>query len=153
MILTTIEQLQSYSSMNPFFPATFAALAELAGKDFQPGTYPVNGDNAFIKALVYDTHSAQDALMEAHRAFIDVMWMVSGREEIGVCPVSEMTAIVQPYDAGGDAVLSEMVQEHSTLQMKAGSVCILFPEDGHAPGLDAGGKALVQKLIAKVRAV
>lgn len=153
MILTTIEQLQSYSSMNPYFPAAFAAMAELAGKDFQPGTYPVDGDNVFIKAVTYDTHSVRDALMEAHRAYIDVMWMVSGREEISVCPASELTAITQPYDAGGDAVLAGMAPECSALQMKAGSVCILFPEDGHAPGLDAGGKAQVQKLIAKVRVV
>ena len=152
MVQTTKEQLQNYASLNPYFPAAFAALAELAEKPFEPGRHPVDGDNIFINALVYDTHPAETALMEAHRTYIDVMWMVSGEEKIGVCPVGKMTEITQPYDAAGDAVLSKLVQS-TTLQMKPGSVCILFPEDGHAPGLDADGTRHVQKLIAKVRVV
>ena len=39
------------------------------------------------------------------------------------------------------------------LRMEPGTVCILFPEDAHAPGLDVCGSSHVQKLIAKVRVV
>ena len=37
--------------------------------------------------------------------------------------------------------------------MTPDSVCILFPEDGHAPGLIAGEQGEVKKLICKVRVV
>lgn len=152
MILTTKDQLGNYQSLNPYFPAAFAALEALAKAPFEGGRHPVDGDNIYINAAEYDTHPAETAQMEAHRAYIDVMWMVSGNEEIDVCPVEEMTEITMPYDAAGDAFLSKLVQS-TTLQMKPGSVCILFPEDGHAPGLDADGTRHVQKLIAKVRVV
>ena len=153
MIQTTKEQIQNYSSLNPYFPAAFAALAKMAEEGFERGRHPVDGDNIYINALEYDTHPVETALMEAHRSYIDVMWIVSGEEEIGVCPLAAMTEITQPYDAAGDAVLAKIPDGCTSLQMKPGSVCILFPEDGHAPGLDSEGTCHVQKLIAKVRVV
>ena len=153
MVQTTKEQLQNYCSLNPHFPAAFAALEKLAEKGFERGRHPVDGDNIFINALEYDTHPAEGALMEAHEAYIDVMWMVSGREQIGVCPLADVTELTQPYDAAGDAALAKLAIGSSMVQMKPGSVCILFPEDAHAPGLDAAAPSHVQKLIAKVRVV
>lgn len=151
MILTIDQNVSQYERLHPRFAQAFAALAELVEKPFQPGRHPVDGDNIFINALQYDTHPRQDALMEAHRAYIDIMWMVSGQEEIDVCPVGDMTQITQPYDASGDAVLSKLPSGCSTVQMKPGSVCVLLPEDGHAPGLSSSGCGQVQKLIAKVK--
>lgn len=151
MILTLDQNVSQYERLHPRFARAFAALAELAAKPFEPGRHPVDGDNIYINALQYDTHSRQDALMEAHRTYIDIMWMVSGQEEIDVCPVEEMTQLTQPYDKDGDAVLSKLPSLCSTLQMKPGSVCVLLPEDGHAPGLDAAERGPVQKLIAKVK--
>ena len=151
MVLTTTEKLGSYSALNPYFAKAFAALKEMAAGEFAKGKHPVDGDNIFINALEYDTKPAENALMEAHQAYIDVMWMVSGEETIGVCPVEEMTEITKEYNPAGDAVLGKLPAGCTYLQMKPGSVCILFPEDGHAPCLDAEEKSHVQKLIAKVR--
>lgn len=151
MILTIDQNVSQYERLHPRFAQAFAALAELAAKPFEPGRHAVDGDTIYINALQYDTHAREDALMEAHRTYIDIMWMVSGEEEIDVCPVEAMTEITQPYDQSGDAVLSKLPSSCSTLKMKPGSVCVLLPEDGHAPGLDAAERGNVQKLIAKVK--
>lgn len=153
MVLTTIERLGDYSSLNPYFEKAFAALKEMAAGEFVKGKHPVDGDNIFINALEYDTKAPENGIMEAHRAYIDVMWMVSGTETIGICPVEEITEITKEYNPAGDAVLGKIPAGCTYLQMKAGSVCILLPEDGHAPCLDAKGTDHVQKLIAKVRVV
>lgn len=151
MILTNRENLSNYRSLNPYFAMAFDALEQLAEKPFKKGRYHVDGENVFINALEYDTHSEENALMEAHRSYIDVMWMVSGEEQIGVCPVTCMADITTPYDSAGDAALSKVPQGCSYVQMKPGSVCVLFPEDGHAPGMNVDRCSCVQKLIAKVR--
>lgn len=150
MILTTREQLQKYSDRNPYFSAAFTALAELS---FTRGRQSVRGDDVFIIGLEYDTHPTDGALMEAHRTYIDVMWMVSGQEQMAVCPVEQMMQLTQPYDAAGDAALGQVPAGCSMIRMEPGTVCILFPEDAHAPGLDVCGTSHVQKLIAKVRVV
>ncbi len=153
MIQTTKEQLKNYSALNPYFSAAFAALEQLAEETFVKGRHEVDGDNIYINALEYSTHPAETAQMEAHCKYIDVMWMLSGDEQIGVCPVGEMTEVTKPYDAAGDAFLSKIVADCTYLRMKSDSVCIFFPEDGHAPGLDVDGTACVRKLIAKVKVV
>ena len=140
MIQTTKEQLKNYCALNPYFPAAFNALERLAQEPFKRGHHDVDSDNIYINALEYDTHPAETAQMEAHIRYIDVMWMLTGNEKIGVCPVDEMTEIT-------------MVTDCTYLRMKADNVCIFFPEDGHAPGLDVGRSTHVRKLIAKVKVV
>lgn len=151
MILTDSSNLSAYASINPHFPAAFAALQQQMVKLFQKGRQDVNGDAVFLVGLEYDTHPAEGALMEAHRKYIDVMLLVSGQEQIAVCPFDRLTNITQPYDAEGDALLAEIPGDCTYVQMVPGSVCILFPEDAHGPGLDAETQAHVKKLIAKVR--
>lgn len=153
MVLTTKEQLKFYTSLNPHFEKAFAALEEMAAGEFAKGKHPVDGDNIFINALEYETRSVDSALMEAHRAYIDVMWMVSGEETIGVAPVEALTEVTREYDAAGDAQMAKLPAAYTTLHMDANSVCLLFPEDGHAPCLEAAEKCTVRKLIAKVRVV
>ena len=153
MILTTKEQVRNYSAMNPYFKTAFAALEKMQTEPFVKGKHPVDGDNVWIIALEYDTHPLADAKMEDHSNYIDVMWMLSGDEKIGVCNVKEMTDVIMPYDANEDAFLSTMVPDCTYARMKPNSVLFLYPEDGHAPGLDVEGKATVRKLIAKVKVV
>lgn len=43
------------------------------------------------------------------------------------------------------------VRDYSTLSMPPGMVCVLFPADVHAPGLDSLGKGLIKKTVVKVR--
>ena len=107
MVLTNPSNVDAYASLNPHFPAAFAALREMAAGNCPTGRYPVLEDTVFINVLEYDTHPAQGALMEVHRSYIDVMWVVSGQEQIGICPVEEM-AVTKAYDPAGDAALGTL---------------------------------------------
>ena len=153
MILTTKDKLSFYASLNPHFEKAFAALAEVAAEEFVKGRHAVDGDTIYINAAQYQTHPTDGALMEAHRTYVDVMWMISGHETIGIAPVESLTEITQEYAEKGDALLAKLTDTYTTLEMTPDSVCILFPEDGHAPGLIAGEQEEVRKLIAKVRVV
>lgn len=150
MVLTVTQNLSQYAALSPRFSKAFAALDALAREPFVPGRHPVDGDSIYINALQYDTHPREAALMEAHRRYIDVMWLVSGREQIEVCPVEALTEVTQPYDPSGDALLAKLPRDVTRISMQPGSVCILFPKDGHAPGLHDGAACPVRKLIAKV---
>ena len=152
MILTTKEKVHAYAALNPYFEKAFAALKEVAAEDFVKGRHPVD-DNIYINAAEYQTHPTDGALMEAHRIYVDVMWMLSGKEEIAVVPVETLTEITKEYAEAGDALLAKLPETYTTLKMDPDSVCILFPEDGHAPGLIAGEQEGVRKLICKVRVV
>ena len=150
MILTTVSQLNRYVSLNSHFPKAFAALAELAAAPFEKGRHEVDGDKIYVNAAEYDTRPADISGMEHHKRYIDVMWMVSGEEIIGVCDTSELTEFTMPYSEKDDAALAKLVPVFTELKIKAGDVVILFPEDAHAPSMQLCGASHVQKLIAKV---
>lgn len=151
MILTTQQNLSRYSSLNPNFADAFRALAELAAQPFVPGRHEVDGDRIFINAAEYDTKDPEGASMEFHRRYIDVMWLLSGAETIGIHPCAEETQVTRQYDEEADYALAMLPGSFTMLRMVPGSIAILFPEDAHAPSLHAKQPHHVQKLIAKVR--
>jgi YhcH/YjgK/YiaL family protein len=150
MIQTTVENLSRYESLNPLFPAAFAALKALAAEAFTKGRHEVDGDRIYVNAAEYDTKPVSDSCMEHHKRYIDVMWMVSGEEIIGTCPVSQLEAITMPYSEKDDVCLAKLPGRYTELKIKAGDVVILFPEDAHAPCMQLDGVSAVRKLIAKV---
>ena len=150
MILTTISDLMRYESLNPLFPKAFFALKALSEQDFVKGRHDVDGDHIYVNAAEYDTKPADVSCMEHHKRYIDVMWMVSGEETIGVCPVSALTEFTKPYTEEIEAALAKLPAVYTEVKIGAGHVVILFPEDAHAPAMQTDGVSHVQKLIAKV---
>ena len=150
MIVTTCDRLRDWSFINPHFPEAFSALTMLAAQPFTPKHRQDGSDGCFYLELEYETHPKDGSLMEVHRKYIDVMWLISGQEQIAVCPVKQMVNLTQPYEEAGDAALGMLADGCSMIQMSPGSVCILFPEDAHAPGITADVPSTIQKLIAKV---
>lgn len=150
MILTNIENLNRYASLNPLFPKTFSALETLSTQEFVKGRHEVDGNHIYINSAEYDTNPVETSCMEHHKRYIDVMWMVSGEEIIGVCPVAQLQEFTKPYTEEIDAALAKLVPVYTEVKIGAGDVVILFPEDAHAPCMQLGGVSHVRKLIAKV---
>ena len=153
MIQTTIKDLERYSSLNPYFSAAFKKLFELSQKPFETGTFEVDGDNAFIKATQYETRSMDEAKVEAHRNYIDVMWLVSGEEKLLYYPTHKIENFTQEYNEQKDVIITKPQEESTIINLKEGDVVIFFPEDSHAPNLTLHEKCTAQKYIAKVKIV
>lgn len=150
MIVTKLENLKNYVSVNPNFAKAFEALQELYGAAWEKGRHPVDGDRIFINALEYTSKVPEESIMEAHRAYVDVMLMVEGEEIIGVRDVDALTEITMEYDPAGDALLAKLDPGYQVVHMSRGSVCVLFPEDAHAPGMTESGPCDVKKFVMKV---
>ena len=150
MIVTKLENIRNYASLNPNFPRAFDALEQLFGEPFAKGRHDVDGDKIFVNALEYTTKAPEESLMEAHRAYVDVMLMVEGEEIIGARDVDALEELTMEYDPKGDALLAKLAPGYQVVHMKRGTVCILFPEDAHAPGMNESGPCAVKKFVEKV---
>ena len=122
-----------------------------------PDNYPseriyLDGDALFINAPKYVTHARDGAVTEAHRKYIDVMYMVEGSENVYVKPTAKLSEITKGYDPTGDALLAKTDDDTSTVRLEAGMFLILFPDDAHAPACDPlpDTGVSVKKIIAKV---
>lgn len=152
MILDKIENARLYASINE----GINKVLELA-KGLTPSNYPaekiyIDGDNIFVNVPMYETHTKMGALTEAHRKYIDVMYMVEGSEIVYVKPTEKLSRITREYDPDGDALLADTDDDTTAVRLSAGMFLILFPEDAHAPACDPlpETNVKVKKIIGKV---
>lgn len=111
--------------------------------------YDIDGDNLYALVSEYLTKNEEDARYEAHQKYIDIQYVVSGKELIGVAPVSQKKDILEPFDPAKDI---EFMTVNQGVNVKAtpDRFFIFFPEDLHRPGLKDGENSQVRKVVVKV---
>ena len=104
MIFDKIENSAIYENISPLIKKAFEYLKQTDFSGMENGKHIIDGDALFAILQEYDTKNDTDAKLEAHRKYIDVQYIISGEELIGVCPL-----IAQPpckeYDAENDYAL------------------------------------------------
>lgn len=105
-----------------------------------------------VKAIVseYESKAVNENGYEAHRAYIDIQYLLSGKETICSLPL-EYLKETKPYSAEKDAAFYEecgVVGQRMTVGN--GYFAIYFPQDGHMPGLSLNGAEKVKKVVVKV---
>ena len=121
----------------------------------EPGKNPVGRydyeDGMYFLVQEYETKDPKGLPYEAHRKYVDIQFVVSGEERIGVAPIGELMEITQEYTPEKD-VLFGTAPTGKLLPMSAGSAFVLLPEDAHLPQADPadGVKGHVKKIVFKV---
>jgi biofilm protein TabA len=112
--------------------------------------YDIDGDNLFATVSEYLSKNEESAHFEAHRKYIDIQYVVSGKELINVAPLTSVKDVLEPYDSVKDI---EFVTVTKAINCKASpsDFFIFFPDDAHRPGLKDGGNSMVRKIVIKVK--
>lgn len=112
--------------------------------------YDIDGDNVYAPVSEYLTKNEVDARYEAHRGYIDIQYVVSGKELIGVAPVSSKKDVLEAYDGAKDIEFLTVTVGENRLA-SPDRFFIFFPEDAHRPGLKDGENSPVRKIVVKVK--
>lgn len=149
MILDTLANATRYESLNSRFAKTFAWLRGFDGTQ-ELGRHDIDGDDCFALVQTYETKPMEKAKFEAHRKYIDVQFINSGRETILWAPLASMKEETMAYSEEKEAALWKLVPDVTPLHMSAGHFAILFPEDAHAPCIEWVKPEQVFKVVVKV---
>ena len=149
MILDTLDHSARYEALNSRFVMAFAYLRTVDGTQAL-GRHDLDGDHCFALVQTYATKPAGSALFEAHRKYIDVQFLYSGRETILWAPLATMKEQTMAYDEAKEAALWKLVPDVTPLHMSAGHFAILFPQDAHAPCVEWEMPEQVLKVVVKV---
>lgn len=112
------------------------------------GKIEINGENLYAVRANYMTKSKEESPWEAHRAYIDIHYIIEGEELVGYAPIGDMD-ITKEYDPVDDAVLGQA--DGAYIKMKSGDFVVFYPDDAHKPAVESGEKSEVKKLIVKVK--
>ncbi len=129
--------------------AAFRFLKENDLAELAPGRYDIDGDNLYVSVSEYLTKNEEDASYEAHRKYIDIQYVVSGVELIGIAPVSLKQEVREAYDPERDIEFFSVnrIENH---EASPDRFFIFFPEDAHRPGLKKGDNSMVRKIVVKL---
>lgn len=112
--------------------------------------FDIDGDNLYATISEYVTKNEEDARFEAHRKYIDIQYVIKGKELIGLAPLADKLEILEEYDPARDI---EFFTVKSSINLKAhpGQFFIFFPDDAHCPGVKDGENSPVRKLVIKLK--
>ncbi len=152
MLVTDLTHAEANDYLSERFAKAYAFLAQ-GNLDALPlGRNDIDGDDVFANVQEYTTVAADEKLFEAHRAYYDVQFVVSGEELLQYVPLESARA-TQPFDEASDFCLYEATCEPSGIALHAGELAVLAPEDAHKPGCALSGEGMpVRKIVVKVRA-
>ena len=95
----------------------------------------------------YNPTKKEDRLIEAHRKFIDIQFIIEGVEYLGYA--NKKTLQNSGYDEEHDT--ERLTGTLTFLPFCKGSFAVLFPQDAHMPGVKATGSTkTVRKVVIKV---
>jgi len=150
MILDKLENAGVYASISPRLARGLAILSDESLSKKKDGRYEVEGSDIYYTVQRYTTKPASEGRLEAHRIYIDIQFIISGQEMLGYAPLDGLKERA-PYDARKDIVFYDLPAGAGMVTLKAGMFAIFFPQDAHAPCLQAAGPENVMKIVVKVR--
>jgi YhcH/YjgK/YiaL family protein len=140
----------SYFKNKERWDKAFIFLKENDLKKLELKRYDIDGDNLYAPVSEYITINEEGAKFEAHRKYIDIQYIIMGKEQIGLKPLSLKKEVLTPYDATKDVEL--MTADNGTiLKATPERFFIFFPDDAHSPGLKDGENSQVRKVVVKVK--
>ena len=145
MIVDHLSAAERYFSVHPGFRTAFEFLRRL-GPDVPVGRHVLDGERLFVLVSRDQGRGREKSLLESHRRYIDIQYVVEHTELIGWLPTSRCERIATPYAVDKD--IGFFYERPQTwLEVPAGYFAVFFPADSHAPLATTGP---VVKAVAKV---
>ncbi len=151
MIIDSVKNAEIYTRINPNLKVALDFIKTHDISSMEPGRYPLaEGDVLVIIKKGYSTKNEEQCKWENHRDFLDIQYLLYGREKIGYCPVSRMQAKT-PYDPESDKTLYNSTDEGFYTRLFPGDFVILFPDDVHMTLISDGEATINNKAVIKVK--
>jgi biofilm protein TabA len=134
-------------------PGLLKGLEYLKKTDFsklEAGRYEIDGTNVYASVQEYQTVPKPEKKPEAHRKYVDIQYIVSGTEIIGIGLDHPANEVLEDKLSERDVIFFKNVQDETELILSQGTYAILFPADVHRPGCSRGQSSPVKKVVVKV---
>jgi biofilm protein TabA len=148
MVVDRVENAELYYGLGARIAAALEFIAGVSAESFKKQTVAIDGRNVYAMYHAYETEDEAGRLYEAHRNYIDVQYVLEGRETFRVADVGSLTPETD-YDSGRDITFYGL-GPGSDLRLGPGEFAIFFPHDAHLPKLITDTPTAVKKVVVKV---
>ena len=112
------------------------------------GKYELDGDHIFALVQEYDTKNEEEALMESHFKYIDIQYIIEGKELMGLVTKTDHVATLVNLEKD---YASYDEENYSFMLFEEGMFGVYFPDDIHLPCIQLDEPARVKKVVIKIK--
>ena len=151
MIVGSLQEVAQQANQSPQMQKALNFLCDIQDKDLPDGNVEIDGTNVYAIVQSYNSNPDLDALkFEAHRKYIDIQYVISGKELMGWAHIKKMMTTI-PYNETKDALYGVVPPDNVTfVHYDAGQAVVLYATDAHSPGLADGDSVAVKKVVVKI---
>ena len=147
MIKDKLENAQTYYGISENLKKGFEWIKNNDLKTLPDGKYEIEDENIFANVQSYDTKDT--APYEGHRKYIDIQYMIRGREKVGITDYTNCSTIEEYNEDKYIEFLKNNTSDFYEI-LEEGNFLVFFPQDAHQPALNPDNKLNVKKVIVKV---
>ena len=147
MIKDKLINSKTYCSLSDNIKKGFLWLTQNDLENIADGKYEIDGEEVYASVQTYETRC--DAKYESHRKYIDIQYMIRGKEKIGVTDLANCTTCIE-YDETKDLEFYDINVKEEYLELLSGQFIIFYPHDAHKPSINLNEKEFVKKVVVKV---
>jgi len=145
------EFAEQYSKNKVYWDKAFDFLKNTDLDTLKPGKYVLDRENVFVSVTEGLTKTIENAKWEAHHKYIDLQYIIKGKETMGIAPI-EMAVPKTEFDDKKDLGFFDVSSKASKYYIaKPGTFFLFFPSDAHRPSIKVKGFDTVKKLVVKIR--
>jgi YhcH/YjgK/YiaL family protein len=148
MIIDRLEKASLYQGVHKRLAMAFDYLRKTELEKVEPGTQEIDGRKVYVMVQRYETKPMEKGRWEAHRKYIDVQYVHQGAERFGYANVLDLKP--GNYDEAKDFLSLEGEGKGDFFLVRQGTFVILFPQDGHMPGMAVSTPQPVKKFVVKI---
>jgi YhcH/YjgK/YiaL family protein len=143
-----LEFAKQYAANKAIWDKAFEFLRERNLDQIAPGKYPIDGDNVYASVTEGPSKEFEQSAWESHQNYIDLQYVIKGKEKIGVAPLNSLT-VTKPYDPAKDG--ANYSGNGKYYIATPDEFFLFFPSDGHRPNIKVDGYDKVKKLVIKIK--
>lgn len=147
MIVDKLSNAKQYYKLGFRVEQAFEYIKNTDLAQIQTGKYQIDGDRIFAIVSEYKTKDSEEGLWEAHKKYIDIQYIISGKEKMGYCCIDDMKISFE-YNEEKDVLFME--GQGDFLTINEGSFALFTANDAHMPSIKVDNAQSVRKLLVKI---
>ena len=146
MITDNVKNAHHYKNLGPRFQRAIEYIEQTDLASLPVGRYELDGKDLYVLIQEYSSKLPGAGKWEAHRNYIDLQYIVQGTERMGYAMLKRLQ--MGAYDPAKD--FQALSGEGDFVTLQSGDFMLLWPNDGHMPGMAVAESAPVKKAVVKI---
>lgn len=150
MIFDKLNNAKQYYCFGEKIQKGFEFLSKEDLKTLPDGRYEILGNEIYANVQSLKTKNQNLKKWEVHRDYIDIQYVISGKEKMGYGLLADFNEIIEKYDKEKDIEFLNG-EKFNFVNVQEGEFTIFYPNDVHAPMLSVEDDIEIKKVIVKIK--